>query len=54
MPVFKPDARGQCKFGPSSLTWIILIAAASVACPGITPTVDEVMLETEQQQNQGE
>ena len=55
MPDFNmPDARGQCKLGPLSPTWIILILAASAVFPGITLTVNGVMLETEQQQIQGE
>ena len=55
MPDFNmPDAQGQCKLGPLSPTWIILILAASAVFPGITLTVNGVMLETEQQQIQGE
>ena len=50
IPVFNIlDARSRCKFGPLSLTWSVLILAASVAL-----TVDRAVPETERQPIQGE
>ena len=50
IPVFNIlDARSRCKFGPLSLTWSVLILAASVAL-----TVDQAVPETERQPIQGE